>query len=446
MPALGASVLLAGAAPVGASRAVADPSFGSAVASIRAVSTAGVAEETGDVPLPPRFGEAVGSSSALGGSSDVVTVDQASTLRGGAANFAGVISESSLDASAADGGTAMDPLGESRLTVVFATDEPTTLLLEGLLTARVSGAPPSCSEAFLSVMPGDHRFEAAEGPGCGGESRVPVDEALLLQPGSHTIRLELSAHAFADQAAGAPQAQASASWSFDITLCSNVVDDGPDEIEGTDGADVLCGGGGDDIILGGEGADTIKGGGGNDTLRGGSESDDLWGGDGDDIVDGGTGNFVDRLSGGAGADRILGGAGGDRIYGASLFHAAGDLADRIDGGAGDDRIFSEGGGDVIEGGGGNDLILGGGGADTMRGGPGADTVRAEGGNDDLIGSGGEDLLDGGAGNDVANACDGRRDVVVGGQGGWDRARTDRVDLVSGSTERNERCGSSRRRS
>jgi Ca2+-binding RTX toxin-like protein len=439
----GASALLTSGASVGAAAA---PSFTSAIASIRAVPTAGAADQTGDVALPPRFDDSVTASSVSGGSSDDVTVDQSSTLRGGAIFFAGIISDASLAASADDGGTVMDPLGESRFTVEFTTDVPTTLVAEGLLRARASGAAPTCSQASLAVIPGP-TFEAADGPACSGDSRKLVDQAIHLDPGSYTIRLALSTHVFANQSAGFAHAQGSGSWDVDIVLCTNEFTAGHDEIHGTSGSDVLCGGGGADIITGGGGTDTIKGGGGNDTLRGGSDADDIWGGDGNDIVDGGPGDVLDRLYGGAGGDRVLGGDGDDRLYGASVFDGSGDLGDRIEAGGGNDRVIGDRGGDVIEGEGGADLIVGGRDGDTIRAGPGADIVRGEGGNDELVGNGGEDRLDGGRSNDFANACDdGVRDIVIGGPGPRDKARADRVDLVFGSTERGERCGAGRRRS
>lgn len=435
----GTAALLAGGAPVGVADAAAAPSLTSAVASLRAVSTASAPDQFVNVVLPPRFAETVSSSSVSGASSDDVSGDQTSTLRGGAVNFAGIISDSSLTASADDEGMAMDPLGESSLTVDFTVDATTTLLLEGVLVARVSGASPSCSEASLAVTPGGPSFEAADGPGpgCDGDSRVVVDDAIRLAPGAYTISLALSTHAFTGGSGS--HAQGSGSWNFDIMLCTNVFTGGPDVIHGTPGADVLCGGGGRDTILGGRGSDTIKGGNGNDRLRGGPEPDDVWGGAGNDLVDGGLGDSLDRLYGGPGADRIMAGDGSDRIYGASLFDASGDLGDTIASGPGNDRVISGPGRDLIEGKGGDDLIVGGRNGDTIRGGPGEDTVRGEGGNDRVVGNRGEDLLDGGAGNDFANACDGVRDVVVGGAG-RDRAVADRVDLVFGSTERRERCG------
>ena len=432
---VGASALLA---PVGGSSAAAAPMLDGALASIRAVPTTGAPVQFIDVPLPPRFAQEVSASSAPGASTDTVTVEQTSTLRGGAANFAGIISDSSLTASADDIDMRMDPLGASTLTVDFTLDATTTLLLEGVLVARVSGVSPSCSVASLAVTPGGPSFEAADGPGpgCGGDSRVVVDDAVRLTAGTYTITLSLSTHAFTE--AGS-HAQGSSSWNFDITLCTNAFTGGPDVIHGTPGADVLCGGGGRDTILGGRGSDTIKGGGGNDRLRGGPEPDDVWGGDGNDLVDGGLGDSLDRLYGGAGADRMMAGAGDDRIYGASLFDGLGDLGDTIDSGPGNDRVLSGPGRDVIEGKSGADFVVGGREGDTVRGGPGADIVRTQGGNDRLFGNGGEDLLDAGAGNDFANACDGVRDRVIGGAG-RDRAVADRVDLVFGSTERRERCG------
>jgi hypothetical protein len=47
---------------------------------------------------------------------------------------------------------------------------------------------------------------------------------------------------------------------------------------------------------------------------------------------------------------------------------------------------------------------------------------------------------GGDDNDFLNACDGVRDVVVGGPGGHDEGRVDRADTVRRSTEKTKRCG------
>jgi Ca2+-binding RTX toxin-like protein len=435
-----ACLALAGASPIGTSSALAAPVFTSATASIVADSAYGPSSSSGNVALPPGFNQAVDSAGVSGANSDTVSAEQSSTLSGGALDFFGVVSESSLAVSADHAaGTAVTTQGGSGLTVDFSTGaEPTTVLIEGLLTARTSGAATSCTEVAVRVD--TFAFEAADGPACNGGRRVVLDEAIHLDPSTaYTITLSLSTVTVADQGAGVAHAEASGSWDVDITLCTNPFTGGRDRITGTAGPDVLCGGGGADIIIGRGGSDTIKGGAGKDTLRGGAEPDDIWGGDGDDVVDGGQGDSLDRLHGGPGADRIIGGGGDDRIYGATPFDAAGDFGDEIRAGGGNDRIIGDRGKDLIEAAGGDDFVVGGRNGDTVRGGGGADTIRGEGGNDKLFGNRGEDLLDGGLGNDFANACDGMADRVVGGGGTRDRAVADRVDLVFGSTEIRQRC-------
>ena len=459
--------MLAGASPVVASAAA--PSLTGAVASIRAVPTAGTADQMLGVVVDPLFDESVHSASVDGGSSDDVGSTQYTSLQSrhptGGDIIGGIKTTSVVTASADDGGVAMSPLGQSTLTVDFSVDTPTRVFIAGDLAASASGAAPTCSQVSFDLTPGGPSFASGvgPGPGCAGGSAVAISQAVTLAPGSYTIHLDASVRAIADQPAGFVHANGSASWNLEVALCPNTFTSGHDVIHGTPAVDVLCGGGGRDTIFGdagndiifgggskdtlngGPGVDSIDGGGGGDVIRGGTEPDDLWGQEGDDRVDGGTDDSPDSLYGGAGSDHIIGGGGNDKIDGASPLGEGGDLDDTIEGGSGNDRILGDRGGDTVTGGPGEDLIVGGRNGDTLRGGPGSDTVRGEGGNDELVGNQQEDVLDAGGGNDFLNACDGLRDVVVGGPGPKDRARADGVDQVFGSTEKSERCGSSRRR-
>ena len=84
--------------------------------------------------------------------------------------------------------------------------------------------------------------------------------------------------------------------------------------------------------------------------------------------------------------------------------------------AGRDVFMGLGGNDRIEGRGGNDVICGGSGADV------------------LIGGAGVDKFDGGPGNDTIYSRDGRRETIVRGGTGRDRARKDKSDRTT-SVER-----------
>jgi hypothetical protein len=134
----------------------------------------------------------------------------------------------------------------------------------------------------------------------------------------------------------------------------------------------------------GSGPDVVRGTFQNEILCGGGGNDRVYGGGGDDLLRGGPGN--DRLYGQAGRDKLYGDAVGPRRRGGR----AG--ADRLVGGPGNDRLYGQGAGDVLDGG------------------------------------AGVDLFSGGLGTDVLLARDRLRERVQG-DGGVDRGRVDRRDVV-----------------
>jgi Ca2+-binding RTX toxin-like protein len=103
-------------------------------------------------------------------------------------------------------------------------------------------------------------------------------------------------------------------------LFTNIDDDNPNTLTGTNNRDQL---------RGMEGDDDLSGGGGNDLMFGQGGADKLYGEEGEDRLDGGAGN--DRLEGGDGKDVLTGYAGGDRLIG-------GAGSDRLEGGRGADTF------------------------------------------------------------------------------------------------------------
>ena len=77
-----------------------------------------------------------------------------------------------------------------------------------------------------------------------------------------------------------------------------------------------------------------------------------------------------------------------------------------------------------------DVLVGLARADVLCGFAWRDKLTGGAGPDVLDGGPDPDVLDGGAGDDLILARDGRKDVVRGGPG-FDRARVDRADTVSG---------------
>jgi Ca2+-binding RTX toxin-like protein len=120
----------------------------------------------------------------------------------------------------------------------------------------------------------------------------------------------------------------------------------------------------------------------------------------------------------------------------TMFGTEGD--DRIVGTKRTDIICALGGDDVVKSKGGADVVDGANGDDTVRGAKKGDLLLGVKGRDRLIGSKGSDRVKGGDGRDVLkagkhndniSARDGERDLVDGGSGKRNRARTDGKDKV-----------------
>ena len=119
---------------------------------------------------------------------------------------------------------------------------------------------------------------------------------------------------------------------------------------------------------------------------------------------------------------ILGTEGDDRIVGTRKTDIVCALG-------GDDVVKTKGGPDVVDAGNGDDLARGGKKADLLLGLKGRDRLFGAKGADRLLGGRDRDVLKAGADNDNISARDGERDVVDGGTGKRNRARTDAKDSV-----------------
>ena len=97
---------------------------------------------------------------------------------------------------------------------------------------------------------------------------------------------------------------------------------------------------------------------------------------------------------------------------------------------GDDVVKTKGGPDVIDGADGNDTARGAKKADLLLGLKGKDKLFGSKGADRLLGGKDRDVLKAGADNDNISARDGERDIVNGGPGKRNRARTDSKDKVT----------------
>jgi Ca2+-binding RTX toxin-like protein len=161
---------------------------------------------------------------------------------------------------------------------------------------------------------------------------------------------------------------------------------------GTDGPDTLQGTNQNDTLIGKGGQDDIFALGGRDTLLGGKGKDNVFGG------------TVRRPRGGEKA--LVGGEGNDLVLG-------GLDSDTLTGDSGNDWVDGAFGSDIVWGGNGNDYVADG---------------ESEGGV--------TDTLEGGDGNDVVDAINkpAHRDVLECG-GGFDRAFTDKKDLVAPDCEK-----------
>lgn len=128
------------------------------------------------------------------------------------------------------------------------------------------------------------------------------------------------------------------------------------------------------------------------------------------VSEGGLLSFFDRAQQHIFNVRIRSGDGNDRI------RISGDLFATVWAGRGDDWISSGSGNDILYGGRGNDTIFGNDGIDV------------------LTGRSGRDVLKGGAGDDILDGFDGRRDILIGGDG-TDFGRVDRALEFARSVER-----------
>ena len=196
----------------------------------------------------------------------------------------------------------------------------------------------------------------------------------------------------------------------------------------------LDGGADNDTLDGGDGADLITGGAGNDRIIGDNNAagtrDNSVGGDGDDTLVWNPGDGDDTNEGGAGNDTIeVNGGGGGEVFtvrpsttaGRVLFDRTGPTPPgpfNLDIGTSERLVLNAGDG--------NDRITGANGLAGLI----TSTFNGDGGNDRITGTDGADQLAGGAGNDVIRARDRQADRVRCG-GGFDIARVDRRDLVSG---------------
>jgi Ca2+-binding RTX toxin-like protein len=119
---------------------------------------------------------------------------------------------------------------------------------------------------------------------------------------------------------------------------------------------------------------------------------------------------------------MLGTPGDDRIKGTKRHDIICALG-------GDDVVRGLTGHDVIDGASGNDVLKGGKKGDVLFGVAGRDRLTGSIGSDKLFGGDDRDVLKAGADNDNISARDGERDVVDGGSGKRNRARTDAADAV-----------------
>jgi Ca2+-binding RTX toxin-like protein len=157
-----------------------------------------------------------------------------------------------------------------------------------------------------------------------------------------------------------------------------------------------------------------SGGGGNGGGSGGSGSSSGSGG-GEGLAPGGSVIKLSRCT-------ILGTPGDDDIVGTNR-------ADIICALGGDDEVRGLSGHDVVDGANGDDEIAGGKKGDVMFGVAGRDSIKGAVGADKLIGGPDRDVLLAGPDNDNISSHDGERDVVDGGSGVRNRARTDAKDDV-----------------
>ncbi|HEX6117781.1 MAG TPA: calcium-binding protein [Solirubrobacterales bacterium] len=149
--------------------------------------------------------------------------------------------------------------------------------------------------------------------------------------------------------------------------------------------------------------------------RGGGSANGPGGSGGDGTAPGGSVTLLRKCT-------IVGTEGDDRIVGTKRTDIVCALG-------GDDVVKTKGGPDVIDAANGNDTARGGKKADLLLGLKGKDRLIGSKGADRLLGGKDRDVLKAGADNDNISARDGERDLVDGGPGKRNRARTDGKDKV-----------------
>jgi Ca2+-binding RTX toxin-like protein len=168
---------------------------------------------------------------------------------------------------------------------------------------------------------------------------------------------------------------------------------------------------------------SARGSGGGSGSGGGNGSGSGGGGGGDVLPAPGSGGLapggsVTKLS----KCTVLGTPGDDRIKGTPRHDIICALG-------GDDVVRGLKGHDVVDGANGDDQIKGGKKGDVLFGVAGTDSLIGSVGSDKLFGGEDRDVLRAGADNDNISARDGERDIVDGGSGKRNRARTDAKDVV-----------------
>ena len=206
--------------------------------------------------------------------------------------------------------------------------------------------------------------------------------------------------------------------SVDVSCTTNGSDEN-DELRGTPDWDSICGWGGDDVLIPELGKDNHNGFDPEDleSIHGDGGGDVLIGGSGDDVFK------ADRLS-----QIYIGGPGHDVVdYSDSTWPVKVSLEDQYACGQmiGCDRLV-----DIEE-------VIGTPEDDYLGGTSAQELLVARGGNDRIVGRGGRDDLLGGSGHDRFISDDRRDDVVEGGRG-WDRASLDPGDSRSSVRRRKDR--------
>ena len=252
-----------------------------------------------------------------------------------------------------------------------------------------------------------------------------------------------------------------------------ILEDGGDEVIGTELDETFIGGNGDDTVFGGGGNDELQGNAGNDTLTGGTGDDIIIGGTGDDELFGGFGDDTYIFNAGDGADIIFESGGIDTVNFVDFAVADAEFSSTFDGilidfgsgdsvelsflaavptpidndellfiGGGDDVFLDDFGGDF-----GDEIIIIGGEGDegdegfpadveifqftdqtltlddvfdlafgtlaelTIEGTAGDDVLVGDEFNEEIFGLAGDDTIEGGLGNDILNGGSGNDSYI-----------------------------------